>query len=115
MMITSDLNFESSCWVIIETRMVLTATGCSPRSVALYTVPNLRWWGECGQSVVRVAMRRGGSVDHHLRAFAKLAPLLDVVSAKVNVAVVQVGAVQKGTALRHDLIYQLFGRVELVL
>ena len=60
-------------------------------------------------------MRRGGSVDHHLRAFAKLAPLLDVVSAKVDVAVIQVVAVQQLAALRHDLIYQLFGSVELVL
>ncbi len=50
-----------------------------------------------------------------MRAFAKLAPLLDVVSAKVNVAVVQVVAVQQLAALLHDLIYQLFGRVELVL
>ena len=60
-------------------------------------------------------MQRGGSVDHHLRAFAKLAPLLDVVSAKVDVAVVQVVTVQQLASLIHDLIYQLFGRVELVL
>ena len=103
MMITSDLNFESSCWVIFATRMVLTATACSLRSVALYTVPNLRWWGGVLVRVVREAMRReGGSVDHHLRAFAKLAPLLDVVSAKVDVAVVQVVAVQQLASLLHD-------------
>ena len=51
----------------------------------------------------------------HLRAFAQLAPLPLVVSAKVKVAVIQVVGVQQLAALRHDLIYQLFGRVERVL
>ena len=42
MMISSALNLASSFAVILVTRMVLTATGCIPRSVAWKTVPNLR-------------------------------------------------------------------------
>ena len=64
MMISSALNFANSPCVIFATRMVLTATACSLRSVALYTVPNLRWWGGGVRVMVREAMRRGGSVDH---------------------------------------------------
>ena len=50
-----------------------------------------------------------------MRAFAQLGSRPLVVSAKVNVAVIQVVAVQQLAALRHDLIHQLFGRVEFVL
>ena len=52
---------------------------------------------------------------NNLRAFAQLAPLLLVFTTKVNVAVIQVVCVQQLAALRHDLLYQLLGRVELVL
>ena len=44
---------------------------------------------------------------NHVRAFAQLAPLLPVFSAKVDVAVIQVEVVQHLAALRHDLLYQL--------
>ena len=52
---------------------------------------------------------------NHLRAFAQLASLLLVFSAKVNVAVIQVVGVQQLAALRHDLLHHLLGSVKLVL
>ena len=50
-----------------------------------------------------------------MRAFAQLGSVFLVFSAKVNVAVIQVVGVQQLAALRHDLIYQLFGSVKLVI
>ena len=50
-----------------------------------------------------------------MRAFAQLAPLLLIFSAKVNVTVVQMVRDQQLASFSHDLLYQLLGRVELVL